>query len=123
MHSPSSSLSADSANHSTSNPLDLENREQEYLLTAGNGFILLAYLMKADDEVEGAPDELTSTIRRAILSEMPTDGKGCEIGVTLMINTLKAFCNLYNYSLGPLGVATVTPVLKLIKDLEKMPAQ
>ena len=51
---------------------------------------------------------------------MPTDEEGRDIGITLMIKTLKAFCNFYHFSIGPLSVAIVTPVLKLIKDLENI---
>ena len=101
-------------------PRELQKDEEEYLVMAGNGFILLAYLMKADDEVDSAGDELTTNIREAILSQMPTDDKGRKIGITLMIKTLKAFCNFYHFSIGPLSVAVVTPVLKLIKDLENI---
>jgi len=101
-------------------PRELQKDEEEHLVTAGNGFILLACLMKADDEVDSAGDELTTNIREAILSQMPTDDKGRKIGITLMIKTLKAFCNFYHFSIGPLSVAIVTPVLKLIKDLENI---
>ena len=112
----SKSLPADGADK----PRDLTKEEEENLVVAGNGFILLAYLMKADDEAKGVADELTCKIRRTILSEMPTDEEGRELGVTLMIKTLKAFCNFCSWSMGPLSVAVTTPVLKLIMDLEKM---
>lgn len=109
-----------SLSHGANEPRDLEKHEEEYLVTAGNGFILLAYLMKADDEVDAVGDELTMSIRETILSQMPTDEEGRDIGITLMIKTLKAFCNFYHFSIGPLSVAIVTPVLKLIKDLENI---
>ena len=109
-----------SLSHGAIEPRDLEKHEEEYLVTAGNGFILLAYLMKADDEVDAVGDELTMSIRETILSQMPTDEEGRDIGITLMIKTLKAFCNFYHFSIGPLSVAIVTPVLKLIKDLENI---
>lgn len=109
-----------SLSHGANEPRDLEKHEEEYLVTAGNGFILLAYLMKADDEVDTVGDELTMSIRETILSQMPTDDEGRDIGITLMIKTLKAFCNFYHFSIGPLSVAIVTPVLKLIKDLENI---
>jgi len=109
-----------SFSHGDNEPRDLEKHEEEYLVTAGNGFILLAYLMKADDEVDAAGDKMTTSIREAILSQMPTDDGGRDIGITLMIKTLKAFCNFYHFSIGPLSVAIVTPVLKLIKDLESI---
>ena len=65
-------------------------------------------------------DEDTSKIRQTILSEMPMDARGRRIGVTLIIKTLKAFCNFYHYSIGDLSVAIVAPVLKLIRGLESI---
>ena len=98
---------------------DLEKHEEEYLVTAGNGFILLACLMKPIEEGPNV-DEDTSKIRQTILSEMPMDARGRRIGVTLIIKTLKAFCNFYHYSIGDLSVAIVAPVLKLIRGLESI---
>jgi len=65
-------------------------------------------------------EQLTSRIRDAILSEMPKDQHGKSTGVMLMIKTLKAFCNFYHFSIGALSVAIVTPVVKLIAELEKI---
>ena len=109
---------------------DLEKHEDEYLVTAGNGFILLACLMRVtavSDETESndtyilkEEKVLTQHIRDVIFSQMPKDDLGNCTGKTLVINTLKAFCNFYHYSVGELSVAIVNPVLKLIKGIEEL---
>jgi hypothetical protein len=53
---------------------------------------------------------------------MPRNQDGTTTGVTLIINTLKAFCNFYHYKMGDLSVAIVTPVKKLIDKLELIQA-
>ena len=62
-------------------------------------------------------DETTSAIRRLILEEMPSDKNGKPTGVALIINTLKAFCNFYHFSLGELSMAIVEPVKQLIYQM------
>jgi hypothetical protein len=49
---------------------------------------------------------------------MPLAENGTSLGVTMIINTLKAFCNYYHLSLGQLSFAVVAPVKKLIQELE-----
>jgi hypothetical protein len=80
----------------------LHKDAEEHLVTAGNGFILLACIM-----VHG---EHNAT--ETILEQTPG-------GFKLIINTLKSFCNFYYYSVGDLSVAVVAPVKKLIVDLEE----
>ena len=110
---------------STSEQRDLELGEDEFLITAGNGFILLACLLRDESHLsttsitmeEPVTDDETF-IRETILSEMPRNKLGEEVGFNLMINTLKAFCNFYRYSIGDLSVAVTSPVLQLISKLQ-----
>ena len=99
----------------------LKNQEEDRLVAAGNGCVLLACLIIEPDIASEEP-ESTSGIRQTILEEMPRNQDGTTTGVTLIINTLKAFCNFYHYSLGDLSVAIVTPVKKLIDELEQIQA-
>jgi len=97
----------------------LQQNEDEKLVAAGNGCVLLACLMTGPEV--GNPDEGSSdTIRQLILDEMPNNDSGKSTGVALIINTLKAFCNFYHFSLGELSVAVVGPVKKLIDQLDKV---
>eukprot|EP00559_Dactyliosolen_fragilissimus_P007139 CAMPEP_0184860320 /NCGR_PEP_ID=MMETSP0580-20130426/5228_1 /TAXON_ID=1118495 /ORGANISM="Dactyliosolen fragilissimus" /LENGTH=1729 /DNA_ID=CAMNT_0027357385 /DNA_START=146 /DNA_END=5332 /DNA_ORIENTATION=- len=106
---------------------NLERHEHDSLVLAGNGFIFLACLMRHIMPANETEDELltfmehkklTTEIRNLVLSEIPKDDLGCNMGTKLIINTLKAFCNYYSMSIGDLSVAIVTPVMILIKDLE-----
>ena len=91
---------------------DLEKHEEEHLITAGNGFILMVCLMKSRDH------ELSTFIRKVILQELQVDGSSSRL--VLIKNTLKAFCNFYHFSLGDLSVAIVGPVGRLIAEVENM---
>ena len=94
----------------------LEHHEDEFLVTSGNGFILLSYLLGAHP-VTNFPDESTRIqIKNLILDELPKNSNK----LIFVINTLKAFCNFYRYSIGDLSVAVIAPVLKLIEGLEKV---
>jgi hypothetical protein len=101
---------------------DLEHHEDEFLIQAGNGFILLACFLIGgnDNELDLGDVSLDKKIREAIMVEMPSDDDGKSRGMALIVNTLKAFCNFYRYSIGELSVAVVDPVLKLISKLEKV---
>jgi hypothetical protein len=99
----------------------LKNQEEDRLVAAGNGCVLLACLITEPDVVSEEP-ESTTAIRQTILEEMPRNQDGTTTGVTLIINTLKAFCNFYHYKMGDLSVAIVTPVKKLIDKLELIQA-
>mmetsp|Transcript_7117 Transcript_7117/g.8847 ORF Transcript_7117/g.8847 Transcript_7117/m.8847 type:complete len:352 (+) Transcript_7117:3-1058(+) len=99
---------------------DLQHHEDEFLVQAGNGFILLACFLLGADSSHAEPDlSLDHKIREEIMSEMPNNDGGSK-GMSLIINTLKAFCNFYRYSIGELSVAVIDPVLKLISKLEKI---
>ncbi len=102
---------------------DLEHHEDEFLVQAGNGFILLACFLlggnesKNDDALDASLDK---QIHEDIMSEMPKNDNGSSMGITLIVNTLKAFCNYYKFSIGDLSVAVIDPVRKLISKLEAM---
>lgn len=97
---------------------DLESHEDEFLVTSGNGFIFLSCLLSSGVDAGSANNEIATKIKDAIISELPENANGDK--VILVINTLKAFCNFYRYSIGELSVAIVTPVLQLIAGLEKL---
>jgi len=92
----------------------LEKEEEEDLVTAGNGFILLACLMKP----QRTSTQNVIARRKTILAEMPQEVDP----IKFMINTLKAFCNFYHYSVGSLSIAIVTPVkllIDILKDIDR----
>jgi hypothetical protein len=94
----------------------LEKDEEEHLITAGNGFILMTCLM-IQSNVED--QQLSVKIRELMLDELQVDGGG----LLLIKNTLKAFCNFYHFSLGDLSVAIVAPVGRIIAEVESMQVQ
>jgi hypothetical protein len=104
---------------SSSQQRELQKNEEDKLVAAGNGCVLLACLMTEPDSISEEP-ESTNIIRNLIIDQMPVNKDGSSTGVTMIVNTLKAFCNFYHYSLGDLSVAIVTPVKKLIQELEEM---
>jgi hypothetical protein len=96
----------------------LEKGEEEHLITAGNGFILMACLMIQsifEDE------QFSAKIRKLILEELQVNQDGG--GLQLIKNTLKAFCNFYHCSLGDLSIAIVAPVSRIIAEIETMQVQ
>eukprot|EP00956_Cyclotella_meneghiniana_P031916 scaffold85532_cov23-Cyclotella_meneghiniana.AAC.1 len=97
------------------NDSELQSGEEGNLVTAGNGFILLSYLMLDEDN-----GTVTSKIRDNIINNLPLDETGNSGGIQYMIKTLKAFCNFYHYSVGDLSVAVIAPVIKLISGLERL---
>ena len=99
---------------------NLEKDDEEHLITAGNGFIFMACLMRKSKILFDEDGQLFATIREVILKELEVDDKGN--GLLLIKNTLKAFCNFYHYSLGDLSVAIVAPVSQLIVELDRMEA-
>jgi len=96
----------------------LDKDADENLVTAGNGFILLACCMIQSDLVGDKADDISRSIRVIIDGTMPRNKDGSSTGFTLIKNTLKAFCNFYYYSVHDLSVAVVAPVKKLIAQLE-----
>lgn len=97
---------------------DLERHEDEFLVQAGNGFILLACFLVGESGDDVNICDLDDKIRSEIMTAMPKDENGKSMGLNLIVNTLKAFCNYYRYSIGELSVAVVEPVLRLIRKLE-----
>lgn len=98
---------------------DLAHNEDEHLVVAGNGFIFLSCLLGVHDDIKNEDQNRLArgNIQKEIFNELP--GKEEKEKITLMINTLKAFCNFYRLSIGDLSVAVVTPVLSIIEGLEK----
>eukprot|EP00986_Skeletonema_menzelii_P003518 scaffold1089_cov131-Skeletonema_menzelii.AAC.11 len=94
---------------------ELKAGEEGNLVTAGNGFVLLAYLMLEDE-----PSSSSVSIRDVVIKELPIDESGASGGIQYMIKTLKAFCNFYHYSVGDLSVAVIAPIVKLIAGLQKL---
>ena len=88
----------------------LDKHENEALMMAGNAFIFLAYVLV------GASTKTSNDVQEEILAQLP----GAQESAKLLFikNTLKAFCNLYHFSVGALSLAIVAPVNKLLSDLE-----
>ena len=95
---------------------ELKHGEDDNLVTSGNGFVLLAYLMIGDDFA-------SREIRDIILKEMPIDQVGVSGGIQFIVKVLKAFCNYYHYTVGDISVAVIAPVVKLISGLELLGMQ
>ncbi|KAL7466154.1 hypothetical protein ACHAXS_006446 [Conticribra weissflogii] len=93
---------------------ELKAGEEGNLVTAGNGFVLLSYLMLNDDSSS------SQTIQDIVIGELPMDKDGKSGGIQFMIKTMKAFCNFYHYSVGDLSVAVISPIVRLIAGLEKL---
>lgn len=94
----------------------LEKHEEDGLVTAGNGFVLLACLL-----IDGASHTASAISdaphpRVVVLKHLP--GYTLDEKVAFIKNTLKAFCNFYRYSVGDLSVAVIKPVQSLIAQLE-----
>lgn len=109
------SFGSDDKQHSSDGD-ELQAGEEGNLVTAGNGFVLLAYLMLEDETSSSS----SSSIRDKVVKELPIDESGSSGGIQYMIKTLKAFCNFYHYSVGDLSVAVIAPIVKLISGLEKL---
>ena len=91
----------------------LDAQEDEKLVIAGNGFVLLCCLLVDDDNSNHGSLESAANI---ILKELP--GTSCDSKLTYLKNTLKAFCNFYHFSIGDLSLAIVAPVKQLMKRLD-----
>jgi hypothetical protein len=112
------SFGSDDKEHSSDGD-ELQAGEEGNLVTAGNGFVLLAYLMLEDETSSSS----SLSIRDKVVKELPIDESGASGGIQYMIKTLKAFCNFYHYSVGDLSVAVIAPIVKLISGLEKLDVQ
>jgi hypothetical protein len=89
----------------------LQGNEDEKLVMAGNGFVLLAWVLVGDD-TRPAPLKVCETIEAELPGSDPATKR------TFLRNTLKAFCNFYHASVGDVSVVIVDPVKKLIRKLE-----
>jgi hypothetical protein len=96
---------------------ELHEEEEEKLVAAGNGSVVLACLITESDD--GDPESSIS-VRNLIKKQMPLNSDGSSSGLSLVVNTLKAYCNYYHMSMGEMSVAVVSPVRKLINDLEEI---
>lgn len=113
-------------------------QEDEKIVMAGNGFVLLAWLLLKDKSKRSASpqlheeekttkkvvsvdddddDEEEEGLQGMILSKLPGDSKGDKL--SFLINTLKAFCNFYHMTVGDMSVAVVAPVKALMEQLEE----
>ena len=72
-----------------------------------------------ESDVDDDP-ESSLYVRDLIKKEMPPNADGSSSGLSLVVNTLKAYCNYYQMSMGQMSVAVVSPVRKLIDELEEI---
>jgi hypothetical protein len=96
---------------------ELNQDDEERLVAAGNGCVVLACLIT---ESEDSDPESSLDVRKMIKKQMPLNPDGSSSGLSLVVNTLKAYCNYYNMSMGEMSVAVVSPVRKLIYQLEEI---
>ena len=104
-----------SSNNINNEHEELQKHEEEKLVAAGNGCVVLACLMTESDDDD---PEFSVTLRKLIKDQMPLNKDGSSSGLTLIVNTLKAYCNYYQISMGQVSFAVVAPVKKLIEELE-----
>mmetsp|Transcript_757 Transcript_757/g.804 ORF Transcript_757/g.804 Transcript_757/m.804 type:complete len:305 (-) Transcript_757:221-1135(-) len=96
---------------------ELLRHEEEKLVAAGNGCVVLACLMTEPDDDD---PESSVSIQNLIKDQMPLNKDKSSSGLTLIVNTLKAYCNYYHISMGQVSFAIVAPVKKLIEELENV---
>ena len=103
--------------NNTSNDEDegLHKHEEENLVAAGNGCVVLACLIT---EPNNDDPESSVTIQTLIKDQMPPNKDGSSSDLTLIVNTLKAYCNYYHISMGQVSFAIIAPVKKLIEELD-----
>jgi len=113
------SLKSDSTGTATSESENqgLHQHEEDKLVAAGNGCVVLACLITEPDD--GDP-ESSIIVRNLIKDQMPLDSDGSSSGLSLIANTLKAYCNYYHMSMGQMSGAVVGPVRKLIDELDQI---
>jgi hypothetical protein len=113
-------ISADERNNNSNNSNndedeELHKHEEEKLVAAGNGCVVLACLMTEPNDDD---PESSVTIQTLIKDQMPPNKDGSSSGLTLIVNTLKAYCNYYHISMGQVSFAIIAPVKKLIEELD-----
>jgi len=94
---------------------ELHKHEEEKLVAAGNGCVVLACLITEPNDDD---PESSVTIQTLIKDQMPPNKDGSSSGLTLIVNTLKAYCNYYHISMGQVSFAIIAPVKKLIDELD-----
>lgn len=97
---------------------DLHKDEEESLVVAGHGMVVLACAMTS-----ARTDANGHRLARAVelvTKEMPPTENTTSSRLLLVKNTLKAFCNFYRFSIGELSVAVVEPVRDLLAKLEEV---
>jgi hypothetical protein len=104
---------------STHSQRRLEASENDQLVTAGNGFVLLASMLalSADDQTSSA-DSFDPNVHDLILANLPGNDYQSKLG--LVKNLLTVFCNFYQVSIGDLSVAVTGPVKALIRKLDSL---
>jgi hypothetical protein len=125
--------SVDQNNHASSDEDLLSRKEEECLVMAGHGCILLAWLMKTNCSQEtnnnssngGDNDFYSLLIRRFVIQELNQlvaitkhSDSNDDCAIDVMVRTLKAFINYYLYSVGEASIVVVAPIAQLISDLE-----
>ena len=109
---------------STHSQRRLETSENDQLVTAGNGFVLLASILaiSADDLVQkNSADNNTfdqNNVHELILTNLPGNDYKSKVG--FMKNLLTIFCNFYQVSIGDLSVAVTGPIKGLIRKLDSI---
>ena len=96
---------------------EIHQDEEEKLVAAGNGCVVLACLISESDVDDS---ESSLDVRNLIKKQMPLNVDGSSSGLSLIVNTLKAYCNYYHMSMGQMSFAVVSPVKKLIDELEEI---
>ena len=92
----------------TDSSILVEDRERSNLLLAGNGFVLLAYLLVGNHNKD---------IESMIINELP--GTTFSHKIHFLSKALMAFCNFYRHVVGDLSVAIVAPVQSLLQGLKQ----
>jgi len=107
----------------------LSHLEEESLVLAGNGFILLTMLILDRKDGTLAYKDTVLRMRESVLAEISLQANLVSSSQLMhplvpafdfVSNTLKAFVNYYHYSVGALSVAVVAPVVKLLAALDDM---
>lgn len=96
---------------------NVENNENENLVTAGNGFVLLACLLIHERPIS-EQGSIANLPREPILNSLP--GDILEAKLAFVKKILSAFCNFYRFSIGDLSVAVTSPIRRLATGLDKL---
>lgn len=92
---------------------ELDEQESERLVLAGNGFIMISYLLV--DSVSSS-DETSFQLRKIVLDAVP--GASRPESITFVKNVLRAFCNHYRSRVGDLYLVLKGPIDALLRGLD-----